>query len=94
MARAKISQAVPICKPPREVEELGHQLLNFTDLHEDLKRMINVLEIFREDYIEDIRDLHAINSALLITLQKIVGQMDQTLTQADQSWRRLAANSG
>ncbi len=94
MAKRNVSQAVPICKPPHELKELGGHLLNLTDLQVELKRMISVLELFREDYIEDIRDLHAINFALVITLEKIVGQMDQALTRADQSWRRLAASGG
>jgi hypothetical protein len=76
------------------LKELGSHLLKLLDLQVELKRMISVLELFRDDYIEDIRDLHNINFALVITLEKIAGQMDQALTRADQSWRRLAANSG
>ena len=56
--------------------------------------MVGVLDLFREDYVDDIRDLQAVNLVLSQLLEKIVGQMDQALTQADHSWRRLAANSG
>ncbi len=94
MSKRKVPQVAPIFHPPPEVKELGGCLLNLTDLQVELKRMISVLEIFGEDRIEDIRDLHAINFALLTVLEKVVAEMDQALTQADQSWRRLAASGG
>lgn len=89
MARAKISQVVPICKPRPEVHEVITHLCDLEDLTTHLKRGVTVLDFFNEDYVDDSRELYNINSALAQVLGKLVGKMEGTICQARRAQHRL-----